>query len=306
MTMITLQDATRLFLLVERAVQTNRQYGFVLSAFVELTGREHPVQSVTYGDLLQYFVHLRSRAGRQTGKPLKDSTIYHHSQVLRSFYNWAVDMGYIVESPMKRLKVRRRAEDPDKIKAIPPAELEQLIHATEHEPRNHAVLLFMADTGCRVGGLVSLRLTYLDLDNRTAQLVEKGGGWHRVYFGEETARALEKWLGKRPVCNHDHVWTGKAPHYAPIKRAAVEALVRALCQRVGTSRLWTPHAIRHSVAHSLADRGVPVTIVQAKLGHSDPNITMKMYYPHDSDRLRQVSDTHALAALGKPPKGAPQ
>lgn len=73
------------------------------------------------------------------------------------------------------------------------------------EIRDNALVLFLADTGCRVDGLVGLRLADLDLDACQALVIEKGDKARRVFFSEATRAALLAWLAIRPALT-DYVW----------------------------------------------------------------------------------------------------
>jgi integrase len=55
-----------------------------------------------------------------------------------------------------------------------------------------------------------------------------------------------------------------------------EAALRRLCDRLGLPAM-TPHGLRHLHASLLIDEGVPITAVSARLGHANPQITMRLY-----------------------------
>lgn len=286
------------FLQVERAELTNKQYKVLLNSLIKSLGGECDLRDITYAVLLNYLDGLRTYKTRR-GKPLSELTIRNHVTTLKAFFNWAVTIDYLQQSPAAHLKTRRKTRAPEKSRAIPPDELANMIAACKGRARNYALMLFLADTGCRVGGLCSLTLDNLDLDDRSALICEKGGHWQRVLYGEQTAEALRRWLAKRPAADHDFVWTGKRPDYRPLHREGVAALVKTLAALTGASQIWTPHSIRHAVGHALAKQGIPVSVVQRKLNHASPDITARVYFPRDDAYLRQVSDTYSLAAVGQ-------
>ena len=290
--MPTLEAALHTFLQEDRSPQTNRQYTYVLTTLVRSVGPGRSVHLITYEDLLDYIARLRHNR--------KPSTITGYIAIYKAFFAWCVDRRYTDTNPaaaIKRRVDRSRPQQPTS-RAIPPDDLARMVdYARATSPRNYALLLFFIDTGCRVGGLVSLTLENLDLDGLTAYLVEKGGQWHKSLFGDETAAALRHWIQHRPPVAHNYVWTGRGPDYQPLKRTGVAAIIRRLAVETGSSRAWGPHAIRHAVGNAYAREGVPVTITQAKFGHSSPTITMQHYYPHDDTYLVHVSRQMSLAPL---------
>ncbi|MAS33579.1 MAG: hypothetical protein CL610_06205 [Anaerolineaceae bacterium] len=292
--MPTLHEALLTYLQMDRSPQTRIQYQSVLTRLVRDIGPQRDVTIIRYEDLVDYFDRLRQRG-------LKQITLKSYLNVVRTFFTWCVRRQYILVSPAEDLRVRTPTRDPNQHKAIPPDELTRMVeYARITSPRNHAILLFLADTGCRVGGLVSLTIPNLHIDEQWALLHEKGGKYHRAFFGEETRHALEVWLSKRPDVSHDFVWTGPGTGYEPLGRAAVSALVRRIAIKTDASKAWGPHSVRHAVGWALAKRGVPVTVTQRKLGHSNPNVTMEFYYPDEEAYVIEVSRRHSLAALEQP------
>lgn len=294
--MPTLNEARLTFLSLDRSPHTTYQYTLVLGRLVAAIGPERDVALIRYEDLADYLAGLKR-------KGLKPSTREGYLAVIRSFFSWCVRRGYLDKSPTKDLRVRLPRDQLHQPRAVPPEELRRMIEYARvtGQRRNYAIMLFLADTGARVGGLVSMTISKLDLGDLCALIIEKGNKPHMALFSETTADALRDWLQWRPRVGHDYVWTGQGPDYAPLKRGAVAAVVRRLARRTGASRAWGPHSIRHAVGHAYAKAGIPVTVTQQKLGHSTPLITMQSYYPDDVEYLRQVSREHPLAPLQEDP-----
>lgn len=288
--MPTLEQALHTYLQLDRRPMTNYQYRLVLGKFVTAIGPGRDVRLATYEDLIDYLARLRERG-------LRPFTVANHTAVIKAFFHWCVERRYIDTSPAEGIARSIPRRDPSQSRAIPPDELQRMIqYAKATSPRNYAILLFFADTGCRVGGLVSLTLANLDLEHHVALLEEKGGQPHRARFGVQTAAALENWLRVRPKVAHDYVFTTSGSG-RPLKRQSVASMVTKLARRTDASEDWSPHSIRHAVGHAYAKAGVPVTITQRKLGHSHPSVTAAFYYPTDDAYLDLVSQRLELAAL---------
>lgn len=291
-----LDQAIEIFLMIDRAELTNRQYAYVLGAMAEGIGAKRPVRLIRYEDVLAYFSDLRERG-------VKSSTRDGYINVIKAFFNWCTKNKYIKRNPAADLKRRGRGTPAatEASRAIPPAELKSLVEAAKYNSlRNYAMILFMVDTGCRTQGVISMKLERLNLEDGSALLLEKGSKWHRAFFGQVTADALSAWLEARPNAAHSYLWTHHAAPYEPLQRGSIGYIVRSLSQRAGLSTIWTPHAIRHAVAHAWADHQAGVTATQHKLGHSNPSITTTYYYPHHESMVRELSQKFSLVALETP------
>lgn len=289
--MPTLAAALDTYLKLERSPETNKQYRYILGKLIAAIGPARNLERITYEDLLDYLSSLTIAA----------STRSNYTVLVKTFFKWCVEVEYLDQSPARRLKVKKHRRPPNQTRAIPPDDLRAVVeYARVTSPRNYAALLFLADTACRIGGLLSLRLENLHIDEGYAWIMEKGSRWQLVHFGADTADALRRWLRSRPAAQHTFVWTGQGPDYAPLKDNAVRYFLRAICQKLGLQRVWFPHAFRHAVAFAWADAGVPPTVVQHKLGHADPSITLEFYYPETDERVITTSRRLALQALKEP------
>ena len=63
--------------------------------------------------------------------------------------------------------------------------------------RNRVLILLMFGTSPRASEVCSLRLSDLDLNNRSCTVIGKGNKRRQVFFGRDTARALWAYLGER-------------------------------------------------------------------------------------------------------------
>lgn len=285
-------EALDTYLKIDRQPSTNAQYSYVLRAMAAAIGSQRTIRLVTYEDLLDYLATLR-RTGR------KESTLTGYTSIIKAFFAWCVQRRYLKRSPaadIKRGRLKGRAP------AVPPSELRAMVdYARLTSPRNYALMLFMADTGVRVGGLVSLTLDNLDVADLSAWVVEKGGDAVQVFYGAETADALRTWLRLRPPAAHSYVWTGKAPTYEPLSERGVLFIVQRLAAKTNASQKWTPHCIRRAVGHAYAKHRIAPTVTQQKLNHSRIEVTLQHYYPQqDTAYLRDISQRYALIALRSP------
>lgn len=288
--MITLEEAINLYLMEDRSDFTNTNYRRVLSRLLKAFGNERTLESIRYADVLKYAASLK--------EGVIPSTLHNYVQVIKTFFKWCADSDHILKSPCRNLKVRKPHSSTNGGKAIPPDVLVKMLNRVQKKPRNFALLLFMIDTGCRVGGISSLKLSRLDLDEGTAVLEEKGNPNAVVFFGIETANALRQWIARRPNCDHDYVFTNPRKGHQPLNRRGISKLISKLAFRVSKEH-YTAHGIRHAVANAWAQKGMLATETQHKLGHASAKTTIDHYYPEAKDAVKHLSRKHSLLALGE-------
>lgn len=287
-----LEDALALFLKLDRSPKSTDQYRYILKNLLEALGPKRKIARVTADDLVEYFAELS--VGR------KPSTVAGYIGICKSFFAWCVQAGHIRVSPASPLR-QRQAQRVERNRAIPTDELQRMVdYAKVTSPRNYAILLFLADTACRVGGLQTLTLDGLELERSRAFLVEKGAKDVAVFFGADTAEALKAWMRLRPEVRHRFVWTGQGPKYAPMSAHGLSDVIRRIAAKTGASQLWGPHSIRHAVGHAYERAGVSPVVTQKKLNHERLQTTLAHYYPDGLNAVADVSQKYPLSALHKP------
>ena len=123
-------------------------------------------------------------------------SLHGYGRAWKVFFHWCMRQGYLRRDPSDSLKLPFLPEQPPK--AVLPTDLEHFLAATRHDPLDHALICFLADTGCRIGGLVNLRLADVNLEAGSALVREKGRGGQpqvrKVYMKPRTVQALRVYL----------------------------------------------------------------------------------------------------------------
>lgn len=280
-----LKEAVTLFLDDYQNLATRRAYSDALTPLLGWLGNDRTAAEVEASDLIRYTQKLResNRA---------DTTIVKHIKTIKTFFLWLERLGLVSPpNPVRAIRQKRIVHKIRKDKAMHDDELTRVLDYVKWKPRQHALILFLATTGCRAGGAAGLKIEDLDLEAHRAMVTEKGDKTRPVLFDEATANALRLWLIKREPCEHSYVftWQGKK-----ITSAAVGQIVRRACLRVGVRSLGS-HSLRHRIGHKFAEEKVAPTMAQVYLGHTDVTITLQAYYPDDwssiEDALRQIIQT---------------
>ncbi|NJN55959.1 MAG: tyrosine-type recombinase/integrase [Anaerolineae bacterium] len=137
--------------------------------------------------------------------------------------------------------------------------------------RNEAIIQTLASSACRVGGIASMQVDRVNLDNGTAVVWEKGqGGYLKsrlVYLDEGAVTAVSRWLSVHP--GGDALFPGVR---GALTRDGVYQVLTALAAEAGVTQFTNPHAWRHAWSIEALRRGADVTTVARVLGNSPQTV----------------------------------
>lgn len=282
MSSVTLAAAADLFLLASNySPASMRNYRIFLQRTLTcFVAADRPVQQVTYEDLVRFLAYC------EQDRAVVCLTLRHYTTILKTFFGWCVDVGYIERNPAQALK-SPRCPDQRLVLGVPVDHLRRMLDYTEQaNRRNYAVLLFMAVTGCRVSATSALRLDRLDISRGRASTYEKGGRWVVYEFDSLTAVALSDWLALRPNVDHPYVWTGPGPDYVQLKATGIRKMLHDLCKRLDLPH-YTPHQLRHSAGEILAANDHSELSVASALNHKNPQ-SARIYMPKRLPQTRHL------------------
>lgn len=264
--------------------------------FVADIGPERPLELIRPEDLDAYVLDMRLRKVKYANHPLRPAekkklstaTVYRNVKMIKTFFTWCVKRGHLEQSPARFLVNPRPHRPLGQGKAATDEELELLLEGAQFDPRDRAMVLLLAQSGCRAGEAASLSLHDLDLAQSSALVDGKGDKRRRIFFGEETVQALCAWLEVRPEDgDHDCVFTSTRGH-GPLTAQSVSQIIRRLSEKVGLSRSLGAHSLRHRVGQTFARQHVPVRVAQTYLGHARPEITFGYYQDVEETDLREA------------------
>lgn len=201
--------------------------------------------------------------------------------------------------PKKRIN-RNAAEpirDPRKIAAIK--------NLLRDQPRDYCLFTLGINTALRGTDLLSLKIEDV-LDDRgevreTIQLRAGKTGKQQVIKLNQTAReALNYYLSSSDEwTNHklafgSHLFRGRSQNDKPLHPAHLTKLVKKWAQMVGlTEGSYGISTLRKTWGYQARKRGIPIELIQAKLGHASPSVTRR-YIGITQD---EISDVEARVEL---------
>jgi integrase/recombinase XerD len=164
------------------------------------------------------------------------------------------------------------------------SEMDALLSApdqsTDQGRRDHALLLFLYNTGARADEaaqvkILDLLLAHSSRDHSLVQVRGKGNKLRRCPLWPQTVVELSSLIANRP--SSDHVFLNRCGQ--PITRFGIHSMVERYTQRTlaGMPSLAikqvSPHTIRHTTATHLLRAGVDINTIRAWLGHVSLNTT---------------------------------
>ena len=266
------------YIVTERRLARNTQQSYrdsfaLLLPFVSAKARK-PVDRLAVADLapsrvLQFLTHLEEE------RACSVQTRNQRLAAIRSFARFVAsrDPAHLDWCTQIRAIATKKAM-PRPISWITRDEMEALLAVPDRRtPRGrteHALLLFLYNTGARVSEATRLKAGDLELGrgdgaHALVTLRGKGGKLRQCPLWPRTENALGE-LEHRPT-DGDDVFISR--HRRPYTRFGVYRLVERCAARVPSlaDRAITPHVVRHSSACHLLQAGIDLNTIRAWLGH---------------------------------------
>jgi integrase/recombinase XerD len=161
--------------------------------------------------------------------------------------------------------------------------------------RDHALLLFLYNTGARAQEVADLRAGNLQLgENAIVRLHGKGDKWRTCPLWHQSATLLTELLdaSQQPPAADSPVFasaTGNA-----LTRFGIYKIVRRLAGHLDdarTSRRASPHIFRHTAAVHMLEAGVEANVIRGWLGHADLSTTNRYAEINTNAKMQALRTT---------------
>lgn len=278
---------------------TIRSYSDTLRLFLSFTARQtrRRITRLTLADLTaervrMFLTHLEQDRGNLV------ATRNQRLAALRTFFAFAAS-----EKPAALAEAQRIANIPTKRNPPPGThylerdEIDALFAALPTTGtfalRDHALLLFLYNTGARAQEVADLRASDLHLADPARVVLHGKGGKHRkVPLWPHTAELLDRLLTGHPEPRDPNQAVFTSLRGTPLTRYGIHKLVRrhtsALPATLGRERgSISPHVLRHTTAVHLLEAGVDVNVIRAWLGHVSVDTTNR--YAEINTRTKEAA-----------------
>jgi integrase/recombinase XerD len=186
-----------------------------------------------------------------------------------------------VERPKTRKRVVARLSRDEETRLI--------THAYRMQGERGLFIKTLFQTGARVSEFVNLKAEDVFFDEQMILIAKAKGGKSRyVPILPELAQELRTHLGQRTV---GYLFeTNRATRYSPRR---IQQIIKETAEQAEITKRVYPHLLRHSVATTLLERGMPIEQIQKFLGHSKLETTQ--LYAESSTEMMRESFQRALS-----------
>ncbi len=216
----------------------------------------------------------------------------------RAFFRWLFETHRIPINPATGLR------NPKQAQKLPAFLTEEESHALLELPpmvdflsaRLRCLLEFLYASGLRVSELTGLDLQDVLRAERTLQVLGKGHKERLVPFHEAAGAILDAYLVHRGAFLAEHALPPTAALFlnqrgGRLTPTSVRTFLGRVMEDVAFRARISPHALRHSFATHLLNRGMDLRAIQELLGHASLSTTQR--YTHLD--LEQLAKTYEKA-----------
>ncbi len=188
----------------------------------------------------------------------------------------AFDVGRVLRLPAVRSRLAERI--------LAEADLHRIL-SLEPDPRNRASLTLLYASGVRVSELCGLSWRDLQPNGDGGQITVfgKGGVTRSIQVPASAWKLVTGLRSPKSMANDPVFRSRKAKDGARLGSVAVLRIVRKAAARAGVELPVSPHWFRHAHASHALDRGAPIHLVQATLGHASITTTGRYLHARPKD-----------------------
>lgn len=262
----------------------------------------YPIQKISEHDYDKFINGLSGEYSTNYIKSIMTST--------NMVFNYAVKHGYIKKSPHINVKLKKKKETVEELENdnisnnfLEKEELLQFLKVAKHQhkPLNSFELFTtLAYTGLRIGELLALKWTDIDILNNTISVT-------KTYYNPNNNKRKYEILTPKtktsiatvPVDHNiikmlldyktnvqdtwkdelyndnDFIFTDNNGYPLVVKK--ISQWVQSIMSETDIKKAITPHSFRHTYCALLIEAGLHIKAIQERMRHGDINTTMNVY-----------------------------
>lgn len=206
---------------------------------------------------------------------------------LRSFFHYLTIQAKLLDhNPTENLEISKtRNPLPKYLNLNESMDLLETKSDSENFPeiRDYCILTLFLNCGLRLGELVALNISSLDMQEETMRIMGKGSKERIIYLNSACISALQDYLTRRKEIETTDIALFLSNQKKRISRRRVQQIVEDALKSAGLDgRGLSTHKLRHTCATLLYQQGnVDILTLKAILGHE--SIATTQIYTHLAD-----------------------
>jgi len=216
--------------------------------------------------------------------PHHEKSIASILTTLRVFLRFLYQNGYTVADLSVSIPKQNRYYYPAVPSTWNPEEVKKMLAAIDRGnprgKRDYAILLLVAKLGIRAGDIKSLKLSDLDWTSRIISIIQEKTKVKVTYpILNDLGWALIDYLKNgRPICDSAYLFIRLcAPYRSFGENANLHNIITKYTREAGIviskEKHHGLHSLRHSLASTLLEQGIPLPVISEVLGHVDSRST---------------------------------
>ena len=219
------------------------------------------VYKVKYGDirfLLEYY----------DKEKLKNYSIRRKISSLKGFYKYLTREGKVMDNPFSYVTLPKCEKKlPQYLNYNELMEIFEVIDTSNLLGlRNRLIMELLYATGVRVSELVNIKISDIDINNRSIKVIGKGNKERIVFFNEVTKKIMKEYLNLSSDIRKDNYLIINN-HGEGITTRSIQLIINKVIKETSIIKNIHPHILRHTFATHLLNNGCDLLTVQELLGH---------------------------------------
>src|SRR5215211_831568 len=226
---------------------------------------------------------MRTHSAKAKSLPDLTSVIAATKKLWRQYHLTYDQTHYVAKEVRRALALERPKTRKRVVARLSREEERQLIaHAYRVQGTRGLLIKTLFQTGARVSEFVHIRADEVFFEEQMILLAKAKGGKSRyVPILLQLAQELRTHLGTRTTG-----YLFETVQHTPYSPRRIQQIIKGTAAAAGITKRVYPHLLRHSVATTLLERGMPIEQIQQFLGHSMRETT-QLYAESSTAMLRE-------------------
>jgi len=252
----------------QRTIDT---YMIYLNMFYEYVKKD--LDKINDDDIINFLSYLK------TEKKVGSATLNLVLSAIKHFY-----IEFLKSNILINIKL------PKKAKKIPivltPKEIKELISVIDNT-RNKLIVEFMFSTGVRISECVNMKISNLNFDEFTGNVVSGKGNKDRIIIlSKKWVENYKIYLENRKI-KSEYLFCNNSGNALSVD--TIQKFLKIYASKANIDKKISPHTLRHSFATNLLENDVNIRYIQQLLGHANLNTT-QIYTKVNTNKLKTIQN----------------